>query len=219
MPARVRPGVDWRIPSLYRRRRCGGEPKGVSIRRQSPGSCEMCGVVTSFDTAGAGILNFQDFPQRPAPNGHHSPRYRQEGQDMVALIFLSVIAAVFVAVVALEGGDPSLERRPKGLLTWIASGNWPAKIGGALIVVGVGALLRYAAINFDVPAGLQARARHRRGCRARVSPHSSRRPTRNAASSRSRSAARRSVSRTSRRTALLRCSDICPRCRAWACWC
>jgi uncharacterized membrane protein len=70
---------------------------------------------------------------------------------MVALIFLSVIAAVFVAVVALEGGDPALERRPKGLLTWIASGNWPAKIGGALIVVGVGALLRYAAINFDVP--------------------------------------------------------------------
>ena len=38
-----------------------------------------------------------------------------------------------------------------GLLTWIASGNWPAKIGGALMVVGVGALLRYAAINFDVP--------------------------------------------------------------------
>jgi uncharacterized membrane protein len=70
---------------------------------------------------------------------------------MVALIFLSVIAAVFVSVVALEGGDPSLERRPRGLLTWIASGNWPAKIGGALVVVGVGALLRYAAINFDVP--------------------------------------------------------------------
>jgi hypothetical protein len=70
---------------------------------------------------------------------------------MVALIFLSVIAAVFVAVVALEGGEP-LERRPRGLLTWIASGNWPAKIGGALIVIGVGALLRYAAINFDVPA-------------------------------------------------------------------
>jgi len=85
------------------------------------------------------------------PNVHHSPRYRPEGKNIVALIFLSVIAAVFVGVVALEGGDPSLERRPKGLLTWIASGNWPAKIGGALIVVGVGALLRYAAINFDVP--------------------------------------------------------------------
>src|SRR5687767_15489237 len=74
---------------------------------------------------------------------------------MVALIFLSVIAAVFVAVVALEGGDPSLERRPRGLLTWIASGNWPAKIGGALMIVGVGALLRYAAINFNAPASLK----------------------------------------------------------------
>jgi hypothetical protein len=71
---------------------------------------------------------------------------------MVALMFLSVIAGVFVAVVALEGGDSTLERRPRGLLTWIVSGNWPAKIGGALMVVGVGALLRYAAINFDVPA-------------------------------------------------------------------
>ena len=74
---------------------------------------------------------------------------------MVALIFLSVVAAVFVAVVALEGGDPALERRPRGLLTWIASGNWPAKIGGTLIIVGVGALLRYAAINFDVPASFK----------------------------------------------------------------
>ncbi|HEV7607047.1 MAG TPA: DUF2339 domain-containing protein [Steroidobacteraceae bacterium] len=74
---------------------------------------------------------------------------------MVALIFLSVIAAVFVAVVALEGGDPALPRRPRGLLTWIASGNWPAKIGGALLVVGVGALLRYAAVNFDVHPSLK----------------------------------------------------------------
>jgi hypothetical protein len=74
---------------------------------------------------------------------------------MVALIFLSVIAAVFTAVVVLEGGDPALPRRPRGLLTWVASGNWPAKIGGALLIVGAGALLRYAAVNFDVPASLK----------------------------------------------------------------
>ncbi len=74
---------------------------------------------------------------------------------MVALIFLTVIAAVFVAVFALEGGDPALERRPRGLLTWIASGNWPAKIGGALMIVGTGALLRYAAINFNAPASVK----------------------------------------------------------------
>src|SRR4029079_13643927 len=74
---------------------------------------------------------------------------------MVALIFLLVIATVFASVLALEGGDPHFERRPAGLLTWIASGNWPAKIGGGLMIVGVGALLRYAAINFDVPKSLK----------------------------------------------------------------
>jgi uncharacterized membrane protein len=70
---------------------------------------------------------------------------------MVALVFLLVITAVFASVLALEGADERLVRRPAGLLSWIASGNWPAKIGGGLMIVGVGALLRYAAINFDVP--------------------------------------------------------------------
>jgi uncharacterized membrane protein len=70
---------------------------------------------------------------------------------MVALVFLLVITAVFASILALEGGDERLARRPAGLLSWIASGNWPAKIGGGLMIVGVGALLRYAAINFDIP--------------------------------------------------------------------
>jgi uncharacterized membrane protein len=70
---------------------------------------------------------------------------------MVALVFLLVITVVFASVLALEGGDDRLARRPAGLLSWIASGNWPAKVGGGLMIVGVGALLRYAAINFDVP--------------------------------------------------------------------
>jgi uncharacterized membrane protein len=70
---------------------------------------------------------------------------------MVALVFLVVITAVFASILALEGGDERIARRPAGLLSWIASGNWPAKIGGGLMIVGVGALLRYAAINFDVP--------------------------------------------------------------------
>ena len=61
---------------------------------------------------------------------------------MVALIFLLVIAVVFAAVFALESGAEHFERRPAGLLTWIASGNWPAKIGGGLMIVGIGALLR-----------------------------------------------------------------------------
>jgi hypothetical protein len=75
--------------------------------------------------------------------------------NMVALIFLLVITSVFGVILALESSDIRFERRPAGLLTWISSGNWPAKVGGALMIVGVGALLRYAAINFDAPPGIK----------------------------------------------------------------
>jgi hypothetical protein len=71
---------------------------------------------------------------------------------MIALVFLLVITAMFATVLALEGGDARFTRRPAGLLAWVASGNWPAKIGGGLMIVGVGALLRYAAIHFEVPS-------------------------------------------------------------------
>src|SRR5262245_39123282 len=71
---------------------------------------------------------------------------------MITLVFLFAIAAIIASVLAIEGSEsPGTGiRRPTGLLTWLASGNWPAKIGGGLLVVGLGALLRYAAINFDV---------------------------------------------------------------------
>ena len=98
-------------------RDAGGESKDVSIRRQSPVFRRIVRVVTAFDTGGSRIPNFQDFPRRPRQTCTIRLATDKEGQDMVALIFLAVIAAVFVAVVALEGGDPSLERRPKGLLT------------------------------------------------------------------------------------------------------
>ena len=72
---------------------------------------------------------------------------------MVTLAFLGAIAAVVVLVLALEVDDRSTLRiqRPTGLITWLTSGNWPAKVGGALIIVGVGALLRFALIEIDVP--------------------------------------------------------------------
>ena len=72
---------------------------------------------------------------------------------MTVLAFLGAIAAILVLILALEADARSQLRipRPTGLLTWITSGNWPAKVGGALIIVGVGALLRFAAIEIDVP--------------------------------------------------------------------
>src|SRR5262245_38779281 len=70
---------------------------------------------------------------------------------MITLVFLFAIAFILGSVLAMESRAAGVEiRRPTGLLTWLSSGNWPAKIGGGLLVVGVGALLRYAAINFDV---------------------------------------------------------------------
>jgi len=71
---------------------------------------------------------------------------------MVTLAFLAVVALLFGAVLAWESeGSPDIGiRRPTGLLTWLTSGNWPAKIGGGLLIVGVGALLRYGLIHVDV---------------------------------------------------------------------
>jgi uncharacterized membrane protein len=72
---------------------------------------------------------------------------------MITLAFLGAVAAIIVLVLALEVDDRSTLRiqRPTGLITWLTSGNWPAKVGGALIIVGVGALLRFALIEIDVP--------------------------------------------------------------------
>jgi len=74
---------------------------------------------------------------------------------MVTLVFLLVIAAVFASVLTLEGGDQRLRHGPAGLLSWITRGNWPAKVGGALMIIGVGALLRYAALHIHAPPGLK----------------------------------------------------------------
>src|SRR5688572_7666492 len=75
----------------------------------------------------------------------------QGAATMVTLVFLLVVTAVFASILALEGGDERLERSPAGLLSWMIRGNWPAKVGGALMIIGVGALLRYALKHLDVP--------------------------------------------------------------------
>ncbi|MEZ5566646.1 MAG: DUF2339 domain-containing protein [Gammaproteobacteria bacterium] len=72
---------------------------------------------------------------------------------MVTLVFFAALAAIIGIVLAIEGSTEPGARlnRPIGLITWLTSGNWPAKVGGALVIVGVGALLRYALINIDIP--------------------------------------------------------------------
>jgi hypothetical protein len=74
---------------------------------------------------------------------------------MVTLIFLAVIVGTFIGVLMLESDGRLADRRPAGLLTWMTSGNWPAKIGAALLIVGVGALLRYAVLHIDLPPSIK----------------------------------------------------------------
>jgi hypothetical protein len=72
---------------------------------------------------------------------------------MMTLAFLGTVAAIVILILVLEVDARSQLRihKPTGLFTWITSGNWPAKIGGALIIIGVGALLRFAALQIHAP--------------------------------------------------------------------
>jgi uncharacterized membrane protein len=65
------------------------------------------------------------------------------------LIALIMFGTIFVFETASDPTQPRL--RPSGLLGWLTSGNWPAKVGAGLLIMGVGALLRYALLHIDIP--------------------------------------------------------------------
>jgi uncharacterized membrane protein len=71
----------------------------------------------------------------------------------MTFFFLSLIViALFSMLLFFESTEGEVQIKPSGLLTWLVSGNWPAKVGAALVIVGVGALLRYAFANIDLPS-------------------------------------------------------------------
>jgi uncharacterized membrane protein len=75
---------------------------------------------------------------------------------MVALGFAVLIACVFGLMLAWEAPTGSAAQlRQTGLWRWLVSGNWPAKVGAGLLLLGVGALMRYSMLNIDVPAALK----------------------------------------------------------------
>jgi len=76
---------------------------------------------------------------------------------MIVLAFLGALAAIFFAVIAIESDSENRLKlqRPIGLITWLTRGNWPAKIGSVLLVVGVGALLRYALVTIEIAPQLK----------------------------------------------------------------
>lgn len=81
----------------------------------------------------------------------------RQASDMTSLILISVVVGMFALLLTWETitDDKQVRIRPAGLLTWITSGNWPAKVGAGLLIVGIGALLRYALINIEMPPELK----------------------------------------------------------------
>jgi hypothetical protein len=74
----------------------------------------------------------------------------------VALAFICGVALLFALLLVCEGQPGSDEPlRPAGLLRWLISGNWTAKLGALLLTIGSGALLRYLMLNLSYPPALK----------------------------------------------------------------
>lgn len=75
-----------------------------------------------------------------------------EGLTLTALAFVLGIACLFFLLLAFEtAADASQPRlRHFGLFTWLVSGNWPAKVGAGLMIIGVGALIRYFLLKINI---------------------------------------------------------------------
>jgi hypothetical protein len=72
----------------------------------------------------------------------------------VEMAFICVVVMLFVMVLVWEADSGLRGRvlRPAGLLRWLIAGNWTAKLGGLLVSLGSGALLRYLMLHFNLPA-------------------------------------------------------------------
>lgn len=76
---------------------------------------------------------------------------------MASLLLALIIVALFAILFGYEtaDGEAKIRLNPSGLLAWLVSGNWPAKVGAGLVIIGIGALLRYAFANIEVPPELK----------------------------------------------------------------
>lgn len=72
---------------------------------------------------------------------------------VLILIIIALFSILFVYETATEGKQ--IKERAAGLFTWLISGNWPAKVGAGLVIIGIGALLRYMFANIDLPPELK----------------------------------------------------------------
>lgn len=72
---------------------------------------------------------------------------------MTAFAFILGIACLFFVLLAFETTVDSTQPRLRqsGLFTWLVSGNWPAKVGAGLLIIGIGALIRYFLLTVALP--------------------------------------------------------------------
>lgn len=77
----------------------------------------------------------------------------QGSLTMTALAFILGVTCLFFALLAFETTVDSTQPRLRqsGLFTWLISGNWPAKVGAGLLIVGIGALIRYFLLAVQLP--------------------------------------------------------------------
>jgi uncharacterized membrane protein len=71
----------------------------------------------------------------------------------MAIAFVCSVVALFGVLLAWESA-PGTDRaalHPVGLLRWAVSGNWLAKVGGLIVSIGAGALLRYFMLTLTFP--------------------------------------------------------------------
>ena len=71
---------------------------------------------------------------------------------MTSMLFIFSILFVFTFIFTAESepGARSDQLLKPGLLRWIVSGNWTAKVGAGLLLLGIGALLRYALKEVEI---------------------------------------------------------------------
>lgn len=79
---------------------------------------------------------------------------------MTGLAFLCGIGVLFIGLLAYESEDGGARLRDsqRGLWTWLIADNWPAKVGGVLLVIGLGALLRYTLLHARLPPDMKLSA-------------------------------------------------------------
>jgi uncharacterized membrane protein len=77
----------------------------------------------------------------------------QGNLTMTAFAFILGVACLFFILLAFETTVDSTQPRLRqsGLFTWLVSGNWPAKVGAGLLIIGIGALIRYFLLTVQLP--------------------------------------------------------------------